>query len=490
MALYLKYRPQSFADVVGQDHVVTTLEQSVAHGHISHAYLFCGSRGTGKTSVARILAKTILLSGIESGAIREQMTKGIEEGSFVDLIEIDGASNRGIDAVRELIEKINFSPAVAKSKVYIIDEVHMMTKDAFNALLKTLEEPPEYAFFILATTELHKVPDTIQSRCQRFLFRRVRDEDITRRLQFIADQEHIKVEREALRAIAKHALGSFRDGIALLDQLRSLQKITLTDVTERIGKTSMTFMEEIISALSARDMERIKNVVAHIEESNVPIDLIAADLLTLVRTHLHEAIEKKEDPSSFIRMTDVLLEAIKNIRLSPVPALVLESTLLSLCSTTSGAATSERKPAVAAVTLKVIPPAEGTPALKQEATAIEVAPATKGALVEAEELSSASVLKHWPELLEAVTPPSVRMSLKNGTVSSVKSDTLELSFAAAFHRDRIAETNASRTIEDILHRIFRKPIRLKCVLDKDARPAIAGPATDLVEAAAEVFGNM
>lgn len=491
MALYLKYRPQSFADVVGQDHVVTTLEQSIAHGHISHAYLLCGSRGTGKTSVARILAKTILLHGIENGAAKERMTKGIEEGSFVDLIEIDGASNRRIEDIRELIEKINFSPAVSGSKVYIIDEVHMLTKDAFNALLKTLEEPPEYAFFILATTELHKVPDTIQSRCQRFLFRRVRDEDITRRLQFIADQEHIKAEREALRAIAKHALGSFRDGIALLDQLRSLEKITLSDVTERIGKTSLTFMEEIIDALTARDLLRIRNVVAHIEESNVPIDLIASDLLSLVRTHLHEAIEKKEDLSGFIRMTDVLLEAIKNIRLSPVPALVLESTLLSLCTAAEGAQDIEQKPNESVARLTVIPPpADDAVAVTDQTAKTQTAPIAKSALVEAEDLSPASVMKHWPELLESVTPASVRMSLKNGTVSSVKGDTLELSFAATFHRDRIAETHASRTIENILHRIFRNPVRLKCVLDKDAKPTITGPATDLVEAAAEVFGNM
>ncbi len=490
MALYLKYRPQSFADVVGQDHVVTTLEQSVAQGRISHAYLLCGTRGTGKTSVARILAKTILLRGIEDPVIKEHMTKGIEEGSFVDFIEIDAASNRRIDDIRELIEKINFSPAVSKSKVYIIDEVHMLTKEAFNALLKTLEEPPEYAFFILATTELHKVPDTIQSRCQRFLFRRVRDEDITRRLQFIVDQEHIKVEREALRAIARHALGSFRDGISLLDQLSSLEKIGLTDVTERIGKTPMSFMEDIIEALADRDLTTIKEVVAHIEESNVPIDLIAADLLSLIRTHLHTAIEKKEDPSGFIRMTDVLLESIKNIRLSPVPALVFESTLLSLCMANGEQHAHERPSAPAPVAKLKLAAEEKTKATIEAAPNIETPAPKKSALVEAEDLSAEAMLKHWHELLEAVSPASVRMSLKNGSISGVKGDTVELTFPSAFHRDRVAETHASRTIEDILHRIFKVTVRLKCTLDKDSKPMTTGPSTDLVEAAAEVFGNM
>ncbi len=488
MALYLKYRPQTFADVVGQDHVVTTLEQSVLQDRISHAYLLCGTRGTGKTSVARILAKTILLRGIEEGPVKDQMVKGIEEGSFVDLIEIDAASNRRIDDIRELIEKINFSPAVSKSKVYIIDEVHMLTKEAFNALLKTLEEPPEYAFFILATTELHKVPETIQSRCQRFLFRKVKDEDITRRLQYITDQEHIKVERDALRAIAKHASGSFRDGIALLDQLQSLEKITMNDVTERIGKTSVAFMQEILDALAACDALKIRDTVREIEESNVPIDLIAADLLGLLRTHLHEAIEKKEDTTPILRMTDVLLEAIKNIRLSPVPALVFESTLLSLClqEKTNGTVAA----AAPVMKLKVQPEAPVAQSAPVEAHPEPAASTMKDALVEAEELSMLTVMRHWQELIDTVTPPSVRMSLKNGSVMKVSGDTIELSFPSTFHKDRVAETNASRTIEGILQNIFRTPVRLKCIIDKDSKPMVTGPATDLVEAAAEVFGNM
>ena len=161
-SLYLKYRPRTFVDVVGQDHIVTTLEQSAEQGQLAHAYLFAGTRGTGKTSMARILAKALMTSTIDDETVKKQIIKGIEEGSLVDLIEIDGASNRGIDDVRDLIGKIQFSPVVAVAKVYIIDEVHMLTKEAFNALLKTLEEPPDYAYFILATTEVHKVPVTIQ----------------------------------------------------------------------------------------------------------------------------------------------------------------------------------------------------------------------------------------------------------------------------------------------------------------------------------------
>ena len=182
MSLTLKYRPRSFAEMIGQDHIVSTLENAAERDQLVHAYLFYGSRGTGKTSLARILAKILLIQGVEDEKLQKQIIEAVDEGTLVDLVEIDAATNRQIDDVRELKEKVQFAPSIASAKVYIIDEVHMMTKEAFNALLKTLEEPPPHAFFILATTELHKVPETIQSRCQRFPFRRITEEDIVRGL--------------------------------------------------------------------------------------------------------------------------------------------------------------------------------------------------------------------------------------------------------------------------------------------------------------------
>jgi DNA polymerase-3 subunit gamma/tau len=482
MTLYLQYRPQAFADVVGQDHVVTTLEQAIGRDRISHAYLLCGSRGTGKTSVARILAKTILLRGIKDKKILEQMTDEIEKGSLVDLIEIDGASNRKIDDIRELIEKINFSPAVSKAKVYIIDEVHMLTKEAFNALLKTLEEPPDYAYFILATTELHKVPDTIQSRCQRFLFKRVKDEDIIRRLQYIVDQEKIKIDREALRAIARHASGSFRDGIALLDQLRSLDKIGLADVTERIGKTSAVFIEDIANALAAKDIPALTELVKQMEDGGVPLDAAAADLLGLVRLQMHEAIEKKESPTPFIGVADILLEAIKDMRTSPMPGLVLEAAFVSLCTGISDEHVAQR-PMAPMPAIKT----PDSPAPKQTMPKAEE-PIAKSAAIDVDDFTVANVQKHWDAVVKAITPPSVRMSLKDATIASAEGTVLKLTFASSFHREKIADTKASRSIEDALHAIFKKQVRIQCALEKDGAAA-AGPTTDLVEAAAEVFGG-
>jgi len=491
MTLYLKYRPRDFADVVGQDHIVTTLEQAIEKDRISHAYLFCGTRGTGKTSVARILAKTILLRGIEDEALKKQMTKGIDEGSLVDLIEIDGASNRKIDDVRDLIEKINFSPAVSKAKVYIIDEVHMLTKEAFNALLKTIEEPPDYAYFILATTELHKVPETIQSRCQRFLFKRVKDDDIVRRLQFIVDQEHITIDRDALRAIAHHATGSFRDGIALLDQLRSLSKIVLSDVTERIGKTSAIFLEDLFASLGDKDITKITELVAQMEEANIPLDTVAADLLSHIRNGMYDAIQGKESPLPYIKMMDILLQALKDLRLSPVPGLVLESALIMLCI--DDLENAKPTPRIKSPeNLKIAEkPSAPTPTKTQDVITEKSEPsAQKKGIIEAEDLNVGTMLKHWDRLLKEVSPSSVRMSLKDATITSAEDGTVHLTFASSFHRDKVADIKASRAIEEILQSIFLRPIRIRCAVESSTMRIEHAPETDLVEAAAEVFGGL
>lgn len=488
MTLYLQYRPQSFADVVGQDHIVSTLEQAVSRGRISHAYLFCGSRGTGKTSVARILAKTILSQGIDDAKLRVHIEKAIEDGSLVDFIEIDAASNRRIDDIRDLIEKIGFSPAVTRAKVYIIDEVHMLTKEAFNALLKTLEEPPEYAYFILATTELHKVPETIQSRCQRFLFRRVKDDDVIRRLQYIADRERINVERDALREIARSASGSFRDGIALLDQLRSLEKITVSDVSERVGKSAMHFVDDVLEKVRARDGSGILATVSDIEGSNMPMDLIATELLSAIRTDLHSKIQGGEDASTCIAMVDVLLEALKNMRLSPVPVLVLESALLEMAGI-MGSGTPIHEPPKKRLEVKQ---EEQRDPPKKSAKA-ERAPAdeqSRPTLIKALELTPENVLRHWEEILKGTSPPSAKMSLKNASVSAATEGIVTLSFPSAFHKEKVSDTKASRSIEAVMEKLFHQPIRIRCILEEHSKAVGGERDTDLAAAAKEVFGSL
>ncbi|MDD3896647.1 MAG: DNA polymerase III subunit gamma/tau [Candidatus Peribacteraceae bacterium] len=504
MSLYRQYRPQTFADVIGQDHIVTTLEQATAQEKLAHAYLFAGSRGTGKTSVARILAKTIMVQNIRDEAVKKQIIKGVEEGSLVDLLEIDAASNTGVDNIRDLIEKIQFSPVVSSAKVYIIDEVHMLSKGAFNALLKTLEEPPPYAFFILATTELSKIPVTIQSRCQCFPFRQIRDEDIIRRLQYIADCEKITVEREALRAIARHAEGGMRDAIALLDQLRSLEKIAVADVQERIGSTGNEYIEDIFLAIDAKDAQSLMKTLKALEENGVPTDVFLRQLLSVVRRKLRDAIMEEKPSAYLIGIVDALLHAIRDIRSSPLPGLALESALLSICCAEKP---GERLPLASAQEAQPKPAKEDVAEKKEKKTGEQIAKKDVTekeealleekekeeklgkAIVEAVELSLRNVQEQWPNVVAQAEPASVRMSLKDGHVQGIEGNTVIVTFGSAFHRDKVTEMEASRKVEQLMEKIFRRSLRLKCTIDESGTNGLhaEGGNVNLADAAAEIF---
>ena len=255
-ALYRKWRPQTFDDVVGQEHVTSTLKNQIATGRIGHAYLFVGSRGCGKTTSARIFAKEINIAGLDPGNPRtKQIAEAIAEGRSLDLIEIDAASNNSVDDVREIRDKVGYQPSELKYKVYIIDEVHMLSAAAFNALLKTLEEPPAHVIFILATTDPQKIPPTVLSRCQRFNFKRVPVEKIVGRLRKLCDGEDIEADDHALRLIARYANGGLRDAESLLDQLgsSSSMRITANDVREALGATDSATVKALIDGLIAKD---------------------------------------------------------------------------------------------------------------------------------------------------------------------------------------------------------------------------------------------
>ncbi len=481
MSLYRAYRPKTFADVTGQEHVVTTLEQAVAQGKLAHAYLFAGTRGTGKTSCARILAKAMLTNSVQDATLKKQIEDATDDGSLVDCTEIDAASNRGIDDIRSLLEKIQFTPVVASAKVYIIDEVHMLTKEAFNALLKTLEEPPAYAFFILATTELHKIPATIQSRCQRFQFRQIREEDIIRRLQYIADQEHIVVERPALRAIAHHVQGSLRDAISLLDQLRSLPQITLTDVQERIGESGHEFVEQLLTAIDNGDAAAMLETSRIMEERAAPFETVIRMLLTSARERMHASVQEGNDGTRELRMIDTLLHAVRDVRIAPVPALVFESALLSLVAP-QAALSAEAAPVLRAAATKAT---KRVVAAKREEP--EAASTSETVTVVAPELTFDAVLKAWPSIVAAAEPPYVRMSLKNGQPMSVEGDTIVIRFASAFHRDKASSAEGGRSIQEAAEKMFKCPLTLKFIVDAEARGAVASSDVNLAEAALEVF---
>ncbi|MBT3835167.1 DNA polymerase III subunit gamma/tau [Candidatus Peribacteria bacterium] len=493
MSLYLKYRPKSFADVAGQEHVVTTLENAVDRDQLVHAYLFFGSRGTGKTSVARILAKILLIRGIEDEDLQQQIIQSVDDGNSVDLIEIDAASNRGIDDVRDLKEKVQFAPNIASAKVYIVDEVHMMTKEAFNALLKTLEEPPEHAYFILATTELNKVPDTIQSRCQRFPFRPLGEEDIIRYLQNIADKEHIDISRGALRAISKHVNGGMRDAISLLDQLSSSDKVTEEDVRIRIGGSIEEEVEELWIALDNRDKNSVIEIINSLQEKGVSLEVFLRQLLSRAREELHSCIEKKTDILDATNRIDAIFQALRNLRVSPVPSIALEVALVELCMDESEQKISKSAKRVKEVKEKAVKVAKA--AKEKELEDIKKEEAKEkiedSKSFVSEEISKESLSATWEDIVSSIKTPSVRMSLKDAVIVSVDGNLLKLGFSSNFHKEKIEDTHASVEVEKALHEKYQQEIRMECILrgDEDIQESYKKEdEVNMVDAVSEIFG--
>ena len=289
-AFYRKWRPQKWEEVVSQEHVVQTLRNAVRTGRIGHAYLMAGPRGTGKTTTARLLAKALNCLA-EDQANRPcdecEHCKAINAGRFMDLIEIDAASNTSVDDVRELRDKINFSPSQGRCKVYIIDEVHMLSTAAFNALLKTLEEPPPHAIFILATTEVHKIPATVLSRCQRYEFRRIPVGEIVKHLRAMAKEEKLEVEEEALQLIARQATGAMRDAISLLDQLASTgEKVTLKEAQVVLGTATSGMVIDMIQAVLAKDAASGMEVIHDALDSGTDARQFARQVVDYLRSLL------------------------------------------------------------------------------------------------------------------------------------------------------------------------------------------------------------
>ncbi|MDY5210964.1 DNA polymerase III subunit gamma/tau, partial [Intestinibacter sp.] len=259
-ALYRVYRPKNFSDVVGQEHIVRTLKNQIENNNVGHAYLFCGTRGTGKTSTAKIFSRAVNCTNLHNDEPCNECEscREILEDKTMDVVEIDAASNNSVDDIRELRENVKYSPAKSKYKVYIIDEVHMLSQGAFNALLKTLEEPPSYVIFILATTEPHKIPATILSRCQRFDFKRVTVKDISERMKYICEKEGIDADEKALNLIARNSQGALRDALSILDQCISFQGHTISynDVIELLGSVNIEQLFDLAESIIKEDTKK------------------------------------------------------------------------------------------------------------------------------------------------------------------------------------------------------------------------------------------
>ena len=312
--LYRKWRPQTFSDVSGQPHITNTLMNEVRENRLAHAYLFTGSRGTGKTSCAKILAKAInCLHPVDGNPCNEcEICRGIDNGSILDVVEIDAASNRGIDDIRALREESAFTPAQAKFRVYIIDEVHMLTIEAFNALLKTLEEPPEHIVFILATTEVQKLPSTILSRCQRFDFRRISVSSIVNRLQYVAEKENVEIDETAAMLIARIADGGMRDALSIFDRCLSIsEKVDTAVVSDAAGIMSKEYLFSLSEAFKNKDTSTALSIIDELHNSSCDTERLCTELTNHFRSIL--IIKSVKKPENILVCTNEELDELKKI---------------------------------------------------------------------------------------------------------------------------------------------------------------------------------
>ncbi len=440
-ALYRKWRPQTFRDVCGQEHITSVLQYEAQTGAFSHAYLFCGSRGTGKTTCAKILAKVVNcehpVNGDPCGVCAA--CQAIDSGAATDVLEMDAASNNGVDNIRDIRDEVVYSPSALKYRVYIIDEVHMLSISAFNALLKTLEEPPEHVVFILATTELQKLPATIISRCQRFDFRRISTDALVARLSYIAGEEGIELDPDAARMLAKLAQGGMRDAISLLELCSGVQKkVTPAIVENAVGLTGREALLETVSAVAARDYDLLFAQIASVVRSSKDISVFWQDLISLWRDMLilkttrsaasyldltdHETAEMQAVAEKFSKETllyhcKLLEEALFSMqKANAVKRIVAELTLVRMCDPaldTSTEAILSRLaqveeqlltgrsflPPAASPSATAAPPEPPTPVTKPQAKV--TAPAVKEAVV-----STTRVLRpirSWMEVVERIS---------------------------------------------------------------------------------------
>ncbi|XID92108.1 DNA polymerase III subunit gamma/tau [Paenibacillaceae bacterium WGS1546] len=528
LALYRAWRPQTFTDMVGQQHIVQTLQNAIRENRLSHAYLFSGPRGTGKTSAAKILAKAV---NCERGPSPEPCNecsacKRITDGAVMDVVEIDAASNRGVEEIRDIRDKVKYSPTEVRRKVYIIDEVHMLTTEAFNALLKTLEEPPGHVMFVLATTEPHKLPPTIVSRCQRFDFRRVPLEEQTGLMREICAEERIEAEEEALRYIARLSDGGMRDALSLLDQISSFSggKVGLADAVEATGGLPSEQFARLAAAIRENDAASVLAEIDGMMKAGKSADKCLEQLMHYFRDLLLAQLapsvgdssarvanpaDLKEMAGGFSRerlfdIIDLLNRYQSEMKYAAHPQTMFEIALLKLCSGNSGtenAAESgasreelgQLKRQIAALEGKLAALASGgagaapsgrgagtsgarggpSPGGGAAPRAASVSRQKLGAFVEARG-SSGPALAKWPQIMERVKERgmTIHAMLLDGEPVAYAADTVLVAFRNTFHRENTEKPSSVAIIEEVLGSVFGKPTKLATLLRKDWEEAL------------------
>lgn len=452
LALYRKYRPHNFKNLVGQDHIKNTLINALKGGSAAHAYLFCGPRGTGKTTAARLIAKALNCENLSEGhepCNECQFCNAINDGNLIDMIEIDAASNRGIDEIRDLKEKIQFAPSRGKCKIYIIDEVHMMTKEAFNALLKTLEEPPSYVYFILATTEVHKIPETIISRCQRFDFKRIDEKALMTRLSYIAQLEGIKAEDKAIEAISRHVEGGLRDAIQLLEQLTLNGELLFEHVQDILGVSDFETLDKLFDAVMQNNSELGLQIIQDVNSQGYDLNQFCHDFISILRRNLLIAVNEEKEGliARYLELIDIFQTAISQLKTYTIQILPLE---IAVISATKNLISSEPLPQ------ETIEPKS----IKKETKVIEEKSKIDVANVDVIPLTIANVKENWPRITERINIPACKRSLLDGNVLDVVGFEVTLEFTSNFHRNKVMEHDSRVEIEKIFKELFGKEVKL------------------------------
>jgi DNA polymerase-3 subunit gamma/tau len=489
-ALYRKWRPQTWDAVISQEHIISTLRNAIVADRVAHAYLFAGPRGTGKTTSARLLAKAVNCLA-EEPAERPcnqcEHCLAVNEGRFLDLIEIDAASNTSVDDVRDLRDKINFSPNLGKYKIYIIDEVHMLSNAAFNALLKTLEEPPPHAIFVLATTEVHKIPATVLSRCQRHEFRRIPVPDIVAQLEQLAEKENLRVGPEALTLIARQATGAMRDAISLLDQLASTSdEIDLKLAQTVLGTATSQAVIEIVDAILAHDAAKgLDEVHQNLDAGSDPrqfarqiVDYLRnllmvrmgnaqqIDATQEVRQQMAQQAQGFESTHELLRVIRAFNHAASEARLSWQPALPLELAMIEAVE----AAPAETAPAQGTAAPQRVstppkaPQKKSQVAAKPKDTADPTEEPAKSE-PEADPIPS-NVAQNWDQIRTRVRQenPQTQALLNSCKLMGVKGGKLILGFNGEFAKSKMEQDENLEILKQAMEQVMGESMPVRCVL--------------------------
>lgn len=546
IALYREWRPKTFHEIIGQDHLTRTLKNQIKQGRVAHAYLFCGTRGTGKTTTAKVLAKAVNCLHPKDGEPCGQceICTAIDDGSIMDVIEIDAASNNGVDNIRELRDDVKYLPSKCRFKVYIIDEVHMLSTAAFNALLKTLEEPPAHVVFILATTEFHKVPATIVSRCQRFDFKRIKLHDIIARLKRVCDDAGVDVDEKALAVIARSADGAMRDALSILDQCISLggSSVAYDDVLSILGITTDEYLFIIADSIAAGNAPKcimlidelitggkdvyqfIKDLTLHFR--NLLICRMgdnALDILNVSEEVFREmrSQTKKFSTESILRNINILSASETDAKWVSQPRIILETAVLRMCKRELGTDVDSLLERIAKLedalagnfdalrTCKLgeqgkskLKPADRSDVLKQQVkneTKYEAKTALKPGVETAADkkpscrISLKEVSEKWPKVLDAVRSGSNILfwsNVKTASLIGVSDGVLTLGFEHPINKGSAEEPNNRKILEDSIESICGCRLKVKCILqDEVAADKQKEDSDEIVRKAISVFGE-